>query len=189
MKNLIKSTALALTLLASSNVLAKAEKYQIDPTHSFVQFKVSHMGFSWLLGSFTQMEGELNFDEQDISNSSVKVTVNTGSLETSHAKRNKHLKSDDYIDAGKFPKASFVSQAVSQQGDNILIKGNLTFHGVTKPLTITAKEVGAGKSPWGDMRRGYEGTATFDRTEFGIKGKTGSKAAEVQLMLFIEAIK
>jgi polyisoprenoid-binding protein YceI len=189
MKNLIKSTAIALTLLASSNALAKAEAYQIDPAHSFIQFKVSHMGFSWLMGSFTQMEGVLNFDDKDISNSSISVVVNTASLESSHAKRNKHLKSDDYIDASKFPKAKFVSKSVRQQGDNILIDGSLTFHGVTKPLTIIAKEVGAGKSPWGDTRRGYEGTASFDRTSYGMKGKAGSKAANVELMLFIEAIK
>jgi polyisoprenoid-binding protein YceI len=169
--------------------MAKTEEYKIDPSHSFVQFKANHMNFSWLMGRFNHIEGALQFDEQNIENSSVKVTINTASLDSNHAKRDKHLKSDDYIDASKFPKAEFASKSVSQQGENILIKGDLKFRGITKPMTITAKLVGAGKSPWGDTRRGYEGTATIDWTDFGMKGKPGNKRSQVELRLFIEAIK
>lgn len=189
MKTLIKTTALALTLLTSSSVFAKAEKFEIDPTHSFVQFKASHMGFSWLLGRFNDVEGVLMFDDQDISKSSIKVTINTASLDSNHAKRNKHLTSDDYIDAGKYPKATFNSTAVSQQGEDILITGDFMFHGITKSMTIVAQEVGAGKDPWGGFRRGYEGKLAFDKTDFGMKGKPGSASNSIQLSLFIEAIK
>lgn len=189
MKTLFKSTALALALISSASVLAKTEKYDIDPTHSFIQFKASHMGFSWLFGRFNKLEGELNFDDKDISKSSVKVKVDTTSLDSNHAKRDKHLKSDDYIDADKHPTATFVSKKVSQSGDDIMISGDLSFHGVTKTLNIKAKLVGAGDDPWGGTRRGYEGIATFDKTEFGMRGKPGSNSNNIELRLFIEAIK
>ena len=165
-----KTAAVAVALLTSSSVFAAPEKYTIDPTHSFVQFKASHMGFSWLIGRFNELEGELNFDDANIGNSSVSVTINTASLDSNHAKRNKHLKSDDYIDADKFPKATFKSNKVMQHGDDIMISGDLTFHGVTKTMQIKAQLVGAGKDPWGGFRRGYEGVATIDKTAFGMKG-------------------
>ena len=188
MKALLKTSALALTLLTSSAAFAKPEKYVIDPTHSFVQFKVSHLGFSWLIGRFNKMEGNLYYDDQNVENSSVKVTVDMTTLDSNHAKRDKHLKSDDYIDAGKYKMASFESRKVEKNGDKLMITGDLTFRKITKPLTIEATLVGAGKSPWGDTRRGYEGIAKFDRTDFGMKGKAGSDKAMVELNLFIEAI-
>lgn len=189
MKTLFKTAAIATALLGASSAFAATEKYTIDPTHSFVQFKASHMGFSWLIGRFNDIEGVLNFDDDNISKSSVTVSINTGSIDTNHAKRNKHLRSDDYIDADKFPKATFSSKSVSQKGEDILISGDLTFHGVTKTMDIKAKLVGAGKSPWGDYRRGYEGIATIDKTAFGMKGKPGKPGNNIELSLFIEAIK
>lgn len=189
MKTLLKTTALALTLLGSTTAMAKTEKYDIDPTHSFVQFKASHIGFSWLMGRFNDIEGELNYDESDVTKSSVKVKINTKSLDSNHAKRDKHLKSDDYIDADKYPEATFVSRKVAKKDDHLIITGNLKFRGMTQEMTIVAKEVGSGKSPWGDYRRGYEGTATIDTTLFGMKGKPNDAKNLVELRLFIEAIK
>lgn len=189
MKTLLKTAALALTMAISAPSIAKSESYKIDPTHSFIQFKASHLGFSWLMGRFNHIEGTLNYDDANIKNSSITVSVNTDSLDSNHAKRDKHLKSDDYIDASKHPKASFKSQSVSQQGKDIIIKGTLNFRGIDKPLTITAQEIGAGKDPWGGYRRGYEGTATIDVTDFGMRGKENDPKSQVELRLFIEAIK
>jgi polyisoprenoid-binding protein YceI len=189
MKTLIKTTAMALAILSSSAAMAKTEHYKIDPTHSFVQFKASHIGKSWLMGRFNEMEGELTFDDKNMANSSVKVTVNTTSLDSNHAKRDKHLMSDDYIDAGKFSTATFTSKSVKQVGDNVMINGDFTFHGMTKTLTITAQLVGAGEDPWGGYRRGYEGKATIDITDFGMRGTSGKPGSQVELNLFIEAIR
>ena len=189
MKTFLKTAALALTMAISAPSMSASESYKIDPTHSFVQFKASHMGFSWLMGRFNHIEGTLDYDDANIGNSSIKVSINTDSLDSNHAKRDKHLKSDDYINAGKYPKASFKSQSVTQQGKDIIIKGTLNFRGMDKTLTITAQEIGAGKDPWGGYRRGYEGLTSIDVTEFGMRGKKGSAGAQVELRLFIEAIK
>lgn len=189
MKTLLKTTAMALALLGSSNVMAKAEKYNIDPTHSFVQFKASHLGFSWLMGRFNEVEGVLNYDKDDVTKSSISVKVNTQSLDSNHAKRDKHLKSDDYIDASKHPQATFKSTKITKKGEKLLITGDFSFRGITRDLTIKAKLVGAGKSPWGDERIGYEGIAKIDQTHFGMKGKPGNEKSMVELRLFIEAIK
>ena len=189
MKTLLKTAAMALTLAISAPTMAKSESYAIDPTHSFVQFKASHLGFSWLMGRFNKLDGTLDYDDSNISNSRIAVTVHTESLDSNHAKRDKHLMSDDYIDAGKYPKASFTSSKVTQKGKDIIIEGKLKFRGKSRPLTITAQEIGAGKDPWGGYRRGYEGIATIDVTDFGMRGKAGEASAQVELRLFIEAIK
>ena len=189
MKTLLKTAALALTLTTSATTFAKTESYAIDPTHSFIQFKASHMGFSWLMGRFNHIDGTLEYDDSNIANSSISVSVNTDSLDSNHAKRDKHLKSDDYINASKYPKATFTSSKVSQQGENIIIEGTLTFRGKNKPLTITAQAIGAGKDPWGGYRRGYQGTATIDVSDFGMRGKKGEATSQVELRLFVEAIK
>ena len=189
MKNLLKTSALALAMLTTAPTFAANETYKIDPTHSFVQFKASHLGFSWLFGRFNELEGDLVFDTDNISKSSVSVTIDTTSLDSNHAKRDKHLKSDDFIDASKHPKASFSSKTVSQKGDDVIITGDLNFRGITKSMTITAQLIGAGKDPWGGYRRGYEGLATIDVTDFGMRGKKGAAGSQVELRLFIEAIK
>ena len=189
MRTLLKSSALALALMTSSAVMAKTENYKIDPTHSFVQFKASHLGFSWLFGRFNDVKGELVFDSEDISKSQVSVTIDTNSLDSNHAKRDKHLKSDDYIDASKFPEATFKSTKVSQKGEDIMISGELNFRSISKTLDIKAQLIGAGDDPWGGNRRGYQGIATFDMTDFGMKGKAGTARSQIELRLFIEAIK
>ena len=189
MKALFKTAALALALTTGGSALAKPQTYTLDPTHSFVQFKASHLGFSWLMGRFNEIEGVLNYDDQDVTKSSISVTVNVDSLDSNHAKRDKHLKSDDYIDSAKFGTATYKSTSVTKKGEKLIIDGNLTFRNVTKPMKIKAKLIGAGTSPWGDQRVGYEGIAVIDRTDFGMKGKPGSDAAKVELRLFIEAVR
>ncbi len=130
----------------------KAEEYVIDTknSHAFIQFKIPHLGYSMLLGRFNKFEGSFTFDKENPSNSKVSITIDTASIDSNHPKRDKHLRSDDFLDVKKFPKATFVSTSLKVTGeDTALLKGELTLHGVTRQIDIDIKQIGEGKDPWG----------------------------------------
>jgi polyisoprenoid-binding protein YceI len=184
--------AVALGALVLSGT-AEAADYVIDNkgNHAAVGFRIKHLGFSWLSGRFDKFSGTFSFDKAKPEASKVKVEIDTTSLNSNHAERDKHLKSADFIDAGKFPKASFESTAVKPAGDGkATVVGNLTLHGVTKEIAIEAEQVGEGDDPWGGYRSGFTGTTTLKLADFGIDtAKLGPSAAEVLLTLDIEGVK
>ncbi len=196
MKRLLGSVvtvvALSGSLLASS--AAWAEKYIIDTEgmHAFVQFRVKHLGFSWLYGRFNDFSGEFNFDPQKPESNRISLEIDTTSLDSNHAERDKHLRSSDFLNAEKFPKATFESTAYKPTGDKTAqVVGNLTLHGVTRPVTIDVEHIGGGKDPWGGHRQGFEGRAVIKPNEFGIKmvEQLGPAAGEVELFLTVEGIR
>ncbi len=181
-----------LVLTAYAAKVARAEDYIIDTkrSHAFIQFKIPHLGFSWLLGRFNQFEGSFSYDEKKPSASKVRVTIDTASIDTNHAKRDKHLRGKDFLDVEKFPKATFVSTSVEPKGkDKATIKGDLTLHGVTRHVEIEANQVGAGNDPWGGFRRGFEGKTRFALKDFNINFDLGPASKEVELYLSIEGIR
>lgn len=194
MKHLTAKSGLWLTaiaLLLQSNAFA-ADIYKIDTqgAHAFIQFKIKHLGYSWLYGRFDKFEGVLMLDESAPEKSSIHVTVDTSSLNTNHAERDKHLRSEDFLDVKKYPTAKFVSTSVKKMENNTgLLTGNLTLHGVTKPVEIPIAHVGGGADPWGGFRHGFTGSTTIKLKDFGINYNLGPASTEVELMLDIEAIK
>ena len=172
---------------------AQAADYAIDTkgNHAAIGFRIKHLGFSWLSGRFDKFAGTFAFDAAKPEASKVKVEIDTASLNSNHAERDKHLKSADFIDAGKFPKATFESTAVKPAGDGkATVVGNLTLHGVTKEIMIAAEHVGGGSDPWGGVRDGFTGTTTLKLADFGIDAaKLGPSSAEVLLTLDIEGVK
>jgi polyisoprenoid-binding protein YceI len=170
----------------------RAEDYVIDTkkAHAFIQFKISHLGFSWLLGRFNRFEGSFSYDEKNESASKVDVTIDTASVDTNHAERDKHLRSDDFLDVKKFPKATFQSTSFTPKGDGkALLTGDFTLHGVTRPVEIAVKHIGAGPDPWGGFRRGFEGRTRLALKDFGIDFNLGPASKEVELFLSIEGIR
>lgn len=181
-----------LACLLASNTLHAADKYIIDTkgAHAFIQFKIKHLGYSWLYGRFDKFDGTLMLDEKNPENSSIKVTIDTASINSNHAERDKHLRGEDFLHVEKYPKAKFVSTSVTKTGDNTgLLKGNLTLHGVTKEIEIPIAHVGGGKDPWGGYRHGFTGSTTLTLKDFGIDYNLGPASTEVELLLDIEAIK
>lgn len=171
---------------------AAAEDYLIDTknSHAFIQFKIPHLGYSWLLGRFNRFEGTFTYDEKAPEASSVKVVIDTASIDSNNAERDKHLRSDDFLDVSKFPKATFVSTSFEPTGEmTATMKGNLTMHGVTRPVEIEVTQVGAGKDPWGGFRRGFEGTTTLVLADFNINFDLGPASKEVELYLSVEGIR
>jgi len=194
MKKLIQKTllsaSLATALIATGGLFA--DDYAIDKkgAHASIQFKISHLGYSWMWGRFNDFDGSFSYDEKDKGASKISVTVNTKSVDSNHAERDKHLRSDDFLDVEKYPEAKFVSTSYNEASDGkATLKGNLTLHGVTKEIEVNVAQVGGGKDPWGGFRRGFEGTTRIALKDFGITKNLGPASAELDLIFNFEGIK
>jgi polyisoprenoid-binding protein YceI len=189
----MKFTPASLALIAAllSAGPASAADYVIDTekAHAFINWKIKHLGFSWLNGRFDTFKGTFSFDEAKPEASKVKVEIDTGSINSNHAERDNHLRGKDFLDTAQFPTATFESTAVKLDGDKATITGNLTLHGVTKAITIDAKRVGGGTDPWGGYREGFTGTATLPLKDFGITYNLGPASQAVELTLDIEGVR
>jgi polyisoprenoid-binding protein YceI len=171
--------------------LASAENYIIDDqgAHASINFKIKHLGYSWLTGRFNTFTGKFSYDPENISASSVEVNVDTSSISSNHAERDKHLKGGDFLDIGQFGSASFVSSSVKDNGDgSVLINGTLSLHGVSKKIAINATKVGEGNDPWGGYRAGFSGTTRIGLKDFGIDFELGPQSTHVELELNVEGV-
>nr|WP_325808041.1 MULTISPECIES: YceI family protein [unclassified Cocleimonas] len=177
---------LALGLLAGT-LSAQAADYAFDKkgAHQFVQFRVQHLGYSWLYGRFNDFDGTFSYDAAEPEKAKVSVKIDTSSVDTNHAERDKHLRGDDFLDVDKFPEATFESTSF----DGKTLKGDLTLHGVTKPVSIAVEKIGEGEDPWGGYRAGFEGRTTFKMADFGIEKNLGPKSADVEMILSVEGIR
>ena len=190
---MLKKTFTALTLGAALFAgQAMAADYVIDKQgqHAFVNFKISHLGYSWIYGTFKDFDGTFSFDAAEPEASKVNVTLKTASVDTNHAERDKHLRSGDFLNVDKHPTATFTSTGVKSTGQGTAdITGNLTLNGVTKPVVIAAKFLGEGKDPWGGYRAGFEGTTNIKMKDFGIKMDLGPQSENVELILTVEGVR
>jgi polyisoprenoid-binding protein YceI len=187
----MKRTLLSALLLGLAITFpVAAEEYKIDDAHSFIQFRIQHLGFSWLYGRFNTLEGSYSYDETDPGSAKAKVSIDVASIDTNHAERDKHLRSGDFFAVKKHPKATFVGTGYKATGkDKGVLTGNLTLRGITKPVTIEVTHIGAGDDPWGGYRRGFHGVTTLTLADFGIPYDLGPSARTAELMLTIEGIR
>jgi polyisoprenoid-binding protein YceI len=180
------------TMLLPATAAAEVERYVIDTegAHAFVQFRIKHLGYSWLYGRFNDFDGEFSYDPEDPSNSSIQVNIRTASLDSNHAERDKHLRGEDFLEVDKYPDARFESTAVEWTEDGTgLVTGKFTLRGVTKPVTLEVEEIGAGPDPWGGFRRGFQGETSFALKDFGIDYDLGPASTDVQIILSVEGIR
>ncbi len=184
-----KTIAAILIGLASTQVVA--DDYVIDSAgaHASINFKINHLGYSWLTGRFNDFSGNFSYDPYQPEASKVMVEINTASLDSNHAERDKHLRSDDFLSTDKFPTASFTSTDVAVVGEGMSLTGDLTLHGVTKPVVIEVEKIGAGQDPWGGYRVGFAGTTTIALKDFGIDYNLGPASTHAELELHIEGIR
>ncbi|MEX1221713.1 MAG: YceI family protein [Idiomarina sp.] len=189
-KSILFAAMLATTGFAAAPAVADDYVIDTEGAHAFVQFKISHLGYSWLLGRFNDFEGNFSYDESNPENASVSVTIDTASIDSNHAERDKHLRSDDFLDVEEFPQASFESTSYKPNGDGTgTLMGKFTLHGVTKDISIDVKEIGAGQDPWGGFRRGFEGGVTLTLADYGIDYDLGPASRDVEIFLSIEGIR
>ena len=167
-------------------------EYVIDKEgmHASIQFRVSHLGFSWLWGRFNDFDGEFTYDKQDPTASKINVTINTASVDSNHAERDKHLRGKDFLYVEKYPQAKFVSTSFNMDREgNGELKGDFSLRGVTKPITIAVKYIGEGKDPWGGYRVGFEGTTKFALADYNITKFLGPYSRDVELFFVIEGVR
>ncbi|EOS96637.1 hypothetical protein SY86_04650 [Erwinia tracheiphila] len=186
-KNLLAVTT---TLMLSMGAVHAAD-YKIDKQgqHAFVQFRIQHLGYSWLYGTFKDFDGKFTYDEADPTKDKVDVTIKTASVDTNHAERDKHLRSAEFLNVAKYPLATFVSTSVKKDGNEMAIAGNLTLNGITKPVTLEAKKMGEGKDPWGGYRAGFTAETTLTLKDFNITTDLGPAAKQAELIISVEGIR
>lgn len=189
---LAKLAAIAGAAILAMQTPALAETYIVDTkgAHASINFKVKHLGYSWVTGRFDRFKGKFTFDKNSPAKSKISIEIDTASANSNHAARDKHLRSADFLNVDKFPNAKFESTAIEVTGkDTSIIKGKLTLLGVTKEIAIKAKYIGGGKDPWGGFRQGFEGTTSFAMADFGVKKSLGPASATVHLTLHVEGIR
>jgi polyisoprenoid-binding protein YceI len=194
MNRMTRITALALAI-APALAFGQAATWNIDGSHTRAGFSVKHLVISDVKGEFARTEGKAQIDDADLSKSSVEVTIDAASVDTRDAKRDGHLKSVDFFDVAKFPTITFKSTKVETGKDGALtVTGDLTMHGVTKPVTLEGSITKAITDPWGNSRRGASFTGKLDRKAWGISwGKMTDVGAvagdEVKLDIQAELVK
>lgn len=175
--------SLGLALSASG-----ADTYKVDPVHSSVIFGIKHKGVTNFYGAFKEISGTVTFDAADPSKSSVELTVPVESVDTRDDKRNQHLKSPDFFNAKQFPTITFKSNKIEGSGDTYKVSGDLTIHGVTKPITVDFKR-GADGGGQGKTTGGGEARFTIKRSDFDMKFMVGPLGDDVSIILSLEGPK
>lgn len=192
-KRVSMGVLLAVPLLCTAPLVqAETEQYVLDTkgSHAFIQFKIKHLGYSWLLGRFNAFSGGFNLDKDAFEKSSVNVDIDVASLDSNHAERDKHLRGSDFFDVSKHPNARFVSTKVEKTSDNTAnITGNLTLKGVTKPVILATTYIGGGNDPWGGYRQGFEATTEIRLKDFGIDYDLGPASQTAQIYISAEGVR
>ncbi len=169
-----------------------AANYQVDiaGAHAFINFKIKHLGYSWLTGRFNTFDGKFNYDAKKPNDSNILITIQTNSLDSNHAERDKHLKGKDFLNASKYPTATFKSSSYkAKDADNGVISGKLNLHGVTKEISFPVTKIGEGNDPWGGYRVGFSGSTSLKLADYGIDYNLGPASTHVELELHIEGIR
>lgn len=181
---------LGIVVVASlSSSASWAADYTVDLSHAFIQFRISHLGYSVLAGRFNDFSGDISWDKENPESSTISINVKTASIDTNWAERDKHIRGTDFLDVEKFPEATFTTTKYTGDASSGKLDGELTLHGVTKPITLDVNAVGEGDDPWGGYRAGFRATTTINRTDFGISYDLGPAANTMEFDLFVEGIR
>ena len=165
--DVIRVVALSSALVVPG--LAQAEKLTVDPAHSSITFEAVHLKVSKIPGHFSEFSGTIDLNEKDITKSKVNFTVQVASINTNVPKRDEHLRSGDFFDAAKYPKATFKSTSIKKSGDDLVLEGNLTIRGVTKKATFDVKNLGKAQDPAMNAEKTiFQATGKINRKDFGV---------------------
>jgi polyisoprenoid-binding protein YceI len=196
MKSWISKTAITLALLVMLPILAHADTWQIDPAHTNVEFTVRHMMISNVKGQFQKTAGTITVTGSDAASAQIDATIDASSVDTRVERRDMHLKSPDFLDVAKYPTITFKSTKVEADGPNKWkVTGDLTLHGVTKPVVLDVESSGAPVSMGGKTHAGASATTKIKRSDFGLTWNKALESGgvivgdEVAISIDVEAIK
>ncbi|MDP1657943.1 MAG: YceI family protein [Methylotenera sp.] len=191
-KSCVQISTLITSVLLSNLTMAAPEAYKIDNAHSFANWTIRHVAAK-ASGTFSDVTGNLLIDQENLANSSVEAKINVLSVNSSHAKRDEHIKKEDYLDAVKFSEMTFVSTKVTAKNSTEgVLTGNFTLHGVTKQISFPFKLLGFGTDPWGGYRTGIEAHTMIKASDYGFgwAAKAGAPVGDdIEVTLLIEGVK
>lgn len=168
-KTAIAAAIAAVSLVPLSQVQADTYAVDIEGQHAFIQFKINHLGFSYILGSFENFDGEFFYDPEDLEASSIDMEVQVNSLNSNHAERDRHILSEDFLDASEYPTATFTSTGFEPTSESSgVLSGELTLRGETQSFEMPVTLMGEGEDPWGNYRAGFEGSTELTLADYGI---------------------
>lgn len=190
----MKRLAILTSVLAVSGTLALAQTstWTPDKAHSEVDFSILHMSLSRVHGHFGNIAGTISWNESDISKSAVNMTIDVSTVDTGNSSRDADLKSANFFDVAQYPTATFISTGVSKTDNGLTVNGNLTLHGVTKPVTL---QVEGPSGPVSGMdhkpHAGFSATTTINRSDFGLAPKMPAAMLgdDVKLQIELDAAK
>jgi polyisoprenoid-binding protein YceI len=186
----IRRLGLAVLFAASCSAAQAADTYAVDPVHSGISFKISHVGINHIQGRFNDFSGQFTIDKDDPTKSSFALSIKVDTVDTNNAKRDEHLRNADYFNAKQFPALTFQSTSVKVVPGGYEATGDLTLHGVKKPVTITLK--GGDKTvefPKGMQRIGFETNLTLKRSDYDMKTSLDALGDDVIIDIGVEAAK
>lgn len=170
-------------------------KWDLDLSHSSINFHVRHLMVSKVHGRFTSWTANLELDDEDLTKSRLDVTIDAASVDTKEDKRDAHLKSADFLDVEKFPSITFKSSHIEKDGDGYKVTGDITIRGVTKQVELEVEGGGQVKDPWGGTRTGFSAKAKLNRKDFGLTWNLALEAGgfvvgdKLEISIEVEAIK
>jgi polyisoprenoid-binding protein YceI len=172
------------------------QTWNIDPTHSEIQFKVKHLVISTVTGNFNQFEGGLETENEDFTGASIRFSADVASISTNNEQRDQHLQSDDFFNAAQYPKLTFESTSfVKKDNENYELAGNLTMRDKTLPVTLQVTYGGTMTDPWGNVKAGFEINGKVSRKAYGLNWNAVTEAGgvvvadEVKLHLNVQVVK
>jgi polyisoprenoid-binding protein YceI len=166
-----------------------SENYQADPVHSTVIFRVKHANTAFFWGRFNDITGAFALDSADPSQVKLQFQVKADSVDTGNAKRDQHVKGPDFLNAVQFPTITFASKSAQKSDNSYLVKGDMTMHGVTRPITVRMTPTGTGKGPTGAEIGGVEANVTIRQSEFGITKMAGMIGDSVWINISVEGVR
>lgn len=184
MTKFLAVVGLAAMLAAPS--YAATTTWTLDPNHTNAQFTVRHLGISNVQGEFTKISGTVTLDDEDVTKSSVSVTIDATSIDTRVSRRDDDLKSEHFLNVAQFPTITFQSTKVGKGGDGLLVTGNLTIRGVTKEVTLNVTGPTAPIKAMGNLRRGAAASTKINRQDFGVAADPGMVGDDVAIQIDLE---
>ncbi len=187
-RSLLPATLLAIGLGAGS--LRAADSYEVEKNHAFAIFRVKHLNTGFTYGRFKEMSGAITWDNAKPEAGSIEISIEAASVDTGIEKRDQHLRTADFFDAKQYPTLGFKSTAIKKVDDeNFEVAGNLTIHGVTKPVTVKVAKTGEGKDPFGGYRIGFETVFTIKRSDYSMAGLPGAVGDDITITLATEGLR
>jgi len=192
MKKLLTAGLVAAAAGIGFSGAAMSADYVIDSkgAHASIQFRVKHLGYSWLTGRFNKFDGQFSYDPEAPENTTIEVNIDPASIDSNHAERDKHLRGKDFLHVRKYRTSKFVSTGLAVMSDGkMVLTGDFTLHGHTHSIQLQITEIGEGKDPWGGYRQGFTGSTVINTSDYGMKSMLSPESRQIELTLNIEGIR